>query len=468
MRNMLFNKKAVRSITDTTVANAFNIFTLALSTFIIPKLIDVRAYSYWQLYHLYITYVGFFHFGWADGIYLQQGGKKYSELDQKELHTQYKLYLIFELIVSVIVFIAGWAICDDADKLYVIGAFATCIFITVTSAFLQYLLQCTDRISEYARVLIVERILYVILLAVLIVVGVRDYRPIIAADLIPKTVTLILLTIKCKDIVFCNRIKSFAEGIKDAWQNVSIGSKLMIANIAGLLLTGIVKTAIELKWGIETFGKASLTMSVSNLVMVFVSAVSIVLYPILKNTEDGQKAETYGKLRKAIVWLTLGAMVFYYPLYKIVGLWLPQYEDGLKYMALLFPICLFESKTNLLCNTYFKALREEKKLMWLNIIAVIITIAVTVITVEMMNSVPFAMLGLMVSLGIRNTILEAYLWRKLNIHFTIDMIIEWIMVILFCLISWNIQSWMCMVWYAMVFGIFVCVTGLRNIIKKEK
>ena len=36
--------------------------------------------------------------------------------------------------------------------------------------------------------------------------------------------------------------------------------------------------------------------------------------------------------------------IFYYPIKLILSTWLPQYADSLRYMALLFPICIYESK----------------------------------------------------------------------------------------------------------------------------
>ena len=39
-------------------------------SFILPKYISVANYGYWQLFILYTGYVGFLHFGFNDGLYL--------------------------------------------------------------------------------------------------------------------------------------------------------------------------------------------------------------------------------------------------------------------------------------------------------------------------------------------------------------------------------------------------------------
>lgn len=50
-------------------------------------------------------------------------------------------------------------------------------------------------------------------------------------------------------------------------------------------------------------------------------------------------------------------------------MWLPEYTDSLMYMALLFPMCIYEGKMSLLINTYLKTLREEKAMLKVNLIA---------------------------------------------------------------------------------------------------
>ena len=47
----------------------------------------------------------------------------------------------------------------------------------------------------------------------------------------------------------------------------------MFANIASMLIIGVVRFGIERSWDVETFGKVSLTLSASNLMMLFINAV---------------------------------------------------------------------------------------------------------------------------------------------------------------------------------------------------
>lgn len=448
------NKKILlKNFSLSAMANGINLMLSILSAFVLPKILGIREYAYWQLYVFYTSYIGFFHFGWADGIYLKQGGKKYQELDQADIASQFRLYILFEFIVMIFVISVSLLMIKDQDKQYVLMITGVCLFITLPRTFLQYLLQTTDRISEYASNIIYEKLIYVIGTACLIVGGIREYRPLLIVDLIARIVTLFLMGRLCKDILFF-KVTRIWDGIPEAWDNIRIGIQLMAANIAGLLLTGIVKMSVEMEWGIEVFGKASLTITASNMIMIFISAVSVVLYPVLRNIEMKQLVSIYKRLRVMLVWITLGCLLLYYPIRSIISMWLPQYVESLKYMPLLFPMCVFESKTVMLANTYFKALRKEKILLWINWASVVFAFCFTYVAVKIQQNLGIAMLGLMLSFGFRSTIAELYLNQILQLKIMFQIILEWVLIGMFCYMFWNIGGWKSTGYYGLIYMIY--------------
>lgn len=82
-------------------ANGISMIISVVMTLVVPKLLGVKEYSYWQLYIFYTSYVGFLALGWVDGIYLKYGGKDYDKLEYPNLITQFWMLNIFELIVGV-------------------------------------------------------------------------------------------------------------------------------------------------------------------------------------------------------------------------------------------------------------------------------------------------------------------------------------------------------------------------------
>ena len=52
-----------------------------LQTLLVPKVLGVEQYGYWQLYIFYISYVGFFHLGLSSGVYLTTGGQTREQME---------------------------------------------------------------------------------------------------------------------------------------------------------------------------------------------------------------------------------------------------------------------------------------------------------------------------------------------------------------------------------------------------
>ena len=51
-------------------------------TLLIPKILGVEGYGYWQLIVFYATYLGIFYIGINDGLYLRNGGKELDEINK--------------------------------------------------------------------------------------------------------------------------------------------------------------------------------------------------------------------------------------------------------------------------------------------------------------------------------------------------------------------------------------------------
>jgi hypothetical protein len=92
----------------------------ALVILIVPKLIGIQEYGYWQLYLFYSFYVGFLHFGWNDGIYLRYGGKEYLELDKKLFFSQFWMQALFQSIILLIMNFYFQIFVENTDRMFVL------------------------------------------------------------------------------------------------------------------------------------------------------------------------------------------------------------------------------------------------------------------------------------------------------------------------------------------------------------
>ena len=441
-------------------ANLLSLLVSIILVLILPNLLGETAYGYLQLYLFYTTYVGFFHLGWIDGIYLRIGGKEYGQLEGQLYATQFIVLMIFELIVGVMIVVFANVFVPDVNRLHVIVLTCICMVIYIAKNYTTYILQATNRIKPYAIVTLIEKIIFAVIIIAAWVFRLGNYELIAIGDILGKLISTMVSLKYCKEILFCS-LGNWKRTFQEIWINLSVGCKLLLANVAALLVNGIVRFAIERFWSIEVFGKVSLSMSLSNMLMVFISAISVVVFPMLKRMDEDKLGETYELIRNFLMIILLAALVFYYPAKHILTLFLPTYAESLKYMALMFPVCIFDSKISLLVNTYLKALRKEKTILIINISVVIVSMISTYFTVYIMHSLEMAVVSIVILMALQCAIAELYLSKYLGIDVIVDMVMEWILVTIFILASWFIDSWISMAIYFAAFIIYC-------IIKRDK
>lgn len=450
-----------KNISYTLVANVLSVAVAAAITFIIPKFIGVRSYGLFQLYIFYSSYIGFLHFGWADGFYLRYGGEYYNKLDKSRVSGQFWAMTIVELLFTIVLFVAGLMLVPDHEKSTVVALTASTIVIVLPRTLLQYVLQCTNRIKEYSVTVVAERLIYFLLVMVCIAMSVQSFSYYILSDVIGKIVALAVTCYYCLDAVFC-RPEPIGNIVSEASTNISVGIKLMLSNVASMLIIGIVRYAIEAHWDVETFGKISLTISVSNLLLVMINAVSLVMYPTLRRTSECRYAKIYLKMRAMLMTPVLGMLIFYYPIKVILSVWLPAYSDSLVYMAILFPVCVFESKNSMLMVTFFKTLRKEKYLLLVNSITVALSVLLTYVTVFVLDNLNLAVLSIVVLVAFRNVISEMIISRTLNIELTKPMLEELVLTACFIISSWIIGGIRGLCAYCLCYAIY-CVINRKEL-----
>lgn len=470
------NTKVRNFIMNFSYTLSSNLISLVISTLVVlvvPKLIGVEKYGYWQLYLFYTSYVGFMHLGWIDGIYLRYGGKDYTELDKKVFFSQFYMLLITQVIVAVVILFLGGIFQAPGDKLFIFQMTAICLILSNMRYMLIFILQGTNRIKEYAFITMVDRVIYAGLIVLFLVFGIRDYKLMIVADLIGKLLSFIYSVYCCKEIVFRN-LTGFYLTTSEMIQNISVGIKLMFSNIASTLVIGVVRFGIERSWDVATFGKVSLTLTISNLLMLFINAVGVIMYPILRRTDERRLPGFYMTMRSVLMALMFGFLVFYHPIRAALTVWLPQYKESLMFMALIFPLSVYEGTMALLVNTYLKTLRKEKVMMQINLVTLALSLIMTIITTVVFKNLNLAIFSILVLIIIRFILAENYLKNLMKLNLTIDTLLELALTVVFISTGWFISSWLTMGIYSIMYLLFLwvrrkelmrCVLELKQMMK---
>lgn len=417
------------------LANVFSAITSILMIIVLPKVMSLKDYGVWQLFLFYSSYVGFMHCGWIDGIYLRYGGRYYDELDRKIFSGQFILLVVLLCFEAILFFVFSTLdVCKDITLLSILRITALYgIFYNIIT-FVRYILQMSDRIEDYAKNVVLERLITIFLLSLCIFFHVVGYIEIISAKLLSVFILMIFSIFIVRGLIF-NKSYHLRKCLYETKENISVGVKLMLSNIAGMLILGVIRFGISQGWDIVTFGKVSLTLMASNFLMIFVSAVSVVLFPFLKRASEEKITEIYRTLRRGLSLSLLGLLITYYPFSYLLQLWLPQYSDSMVFMGYLLPICIFESKMQMLIVTYLKSLRKEIFLLKINLASVVFSLITTYISVVIIHNLHLTILFVVINFAFRLFVGEYYIEKFLSTDFTKDRILESLLVAIFVIVN---------------------------------
>lgn len=436
-------------------SNLLTLIVSIVSTFFLPRILGIEGYGYYQLYLFYIPYVSFLHFGWPDGVYLKFGGEDYNKLDKKYFKEQSYSMFIFQIILSSVFFLILYFNHNNilSENLVFISVIFNIILLNMRT-FLLFILQMTNKMKEYSRIIIIDRFIFVLLILCLLFLKRNEFIYYVIADIISKILSLILTIIECKAFLYDNNYK-VRINLSEAFENIKIGINIMLAYISGLFIIGVIRLGIQNHWGIETFGEISLSLSISNILMVFISAISVAIFPLLRRTSELNYRKTYLQIKTLLMTIILGAMIFYFPMSFLLYKWLPAYNESLKYMAIIFPIVIFEGKVNLLTNTYLKVLRKERIIFKVNLVSAILSMVVGVISIYLLNDLFLSVLSIVVLLAFRSAYAEIALAKYLDINPYKDMIIEFIFSFVFIFVSMNYSRIIGMTFYSLLFLLYL-------------
>ena len=454
--------------TNVIISIAVQIISLAVSVIlnlVVPKLIDEYQYAYWQVYVLYVGYVGILHFGLLDGLVLRYSKYDYEELDRERLRSQFKILLIFTSVITLaMATVSAFALGGAYKYIFILVAVGVVTKNLVT--YNSYMFQITNRISKYAVLTIAQRVAYGLVTVLLLALRVNNFYWYCIADLIGDVVGIAIGAIFNRGLYFGKSLK-LSDAFKELKDNVSSGILLMIANWSAMLLVGGAKMIVQWHWDELLFGKVSFAFSVSNLFLVFITAISVVLFPSLKRIDENKLPEMYKTVRSILSPLLFFMMIFYFAGCWILNMWLPKYSDSLVYLGVLLPIIIYSSKVSLLTNNYLKVYRKEKTMLIVNLISITVGIVVFSLCAFLFDSL-FALLSGVVFVIMLNSILsEICVLRVIKVRIVKDFIFEAIMTVGFILAAVLLPLWMGCLVYA---GLFVLygIANYKSIVKLLK
>lgn len=396
------------------VAQGFGLLLGVLQSLLVPKLLTVENYAYWQLFIFYIGYVGFFTLGLSDGVYLIFGGQSRSSVDKRSINSQFAVEVTCQLLFSGLIIILALLGKFGQDREFVLLCVSLQLVLQNTSTYIMYVLQAMNETKSSSYNAIIARIAYLLPLGVMLLLRVESYKPYVIAYVASSVVSVIYGLSRVADFRSAGLL-SPKDALAESILSVRVGIKLMFANLASQLIIGVARFVIDAVWGIETFGQLSLSLSMVTFFMAFMAQASMVLFPALRQSRS-EEIRTFYHLARDFMGLFFPLLyLLYVPLVWVLSLWLPQYVSSFAYLTYLIPICVFDSKMDITCTTLLKVMRQERRLLVINCIAAAVCACGTFVGAYLFHSIHFIIGSLVVTIIGRSVYSEMLISKKLGL-----------------------------------------------------
>jgi hypothetical protein len=381
---------------------------------IIPKILGVEDFGYWQLFLFYINYVGFFHFGITDGMYLKNGGIEYNKLDKKNISSQFYMLFLLQMVLLLLFSVLSYLFINDGLRKLIIIFTGIYMIVANMNWYLGYVFQATNRVKLYSVSVMIDKLIFLLFIVIAALFKLKNLIIYISFFIFTTLCALIFSVYNSKEILL-TKPYTLKESYKIAFDSARVGIKLTLSSVSSLLILGVGRFLVDKVWGIEAFGKFSFALSLTNFFLLFISQISIVLFPTLRQVNIDVAKKLYYKFNVYLDLLLPVIYVLYIPMKMILEIWLPQYSISLIYLSMLLPICIFDGKTQMINNTYFKVLRKENTLLKINLITVFISSVFSIASVFIIKNINFVIIGMLFSICVRSIIGEIYLSRYMNV-----------------------------------------------------
>ena len=424
-----------RSASLLTLSQILALLVGAMVVVILPKFISVADYGYWQLFILYSGYVGLFHFGFSDGLYISLGGKNLSVLNTEGIKQQLTVFLIFQALFSLAVLLFSLSYFQDEYKLYVFLGVGVFLLVENYHKLLSFMLLATSNTQSYAKSVIIDKVLTVLLLIIAAVTDRLDFIQVMIIYIFCRLISLLYLMVLYRSFLPIGlNLVQFWLGWEKVLFHCKVGIILTGSNILGTLILTSGRLVVEFWWSITSFAQISLAVSLAFFIMSLISQVSLLLFPILCNAEDRLRKKILQDGSVIIGFISIVGFGFYFITHVFIKFWLPAYSESLTYLIYLFPIVLFENKTQILYTTYCKSINKLRLLLNVNLLVIVVAL-VLYFGAAQVHSIELVLTTMFFALMLRSIILQLFLYRHFGLNIDRFFYVEILFSVAFIVIS---------------------------------
>lgn len=428
------NKKFIKDIIRVSISNIIKLMSGVLVGLLLPKIIGVTDYGFYKTYTLYIHYVGLFHFGISDGIYLLYGDKYFDQLDRGKFRFYSRLFICIEAVLSLILICVSWSFLYGENR-FIFSCVAAYLLANNVTGYYQMISQITGRFKELSRRNVLQSTLISITVLAMYVLHrftsmSFTYRPYTAIYTIMIALLAVWYLYTYREITFGDSVC-----IKDNWRDIihfiKIGFPLTVANLCSTLVLSLDRQFVNVLFDTDTYAVYAFAYNMLALVTTAVSAISTVLYPRLKRASAQTLTENYSELVGTIASIVSVSLSIYFPLFLFVNWFLPKYSESLPIFRIIFPGLIISSVITIIMHNYYKVIGINNKFFIKSLCTLIVSGVANYIAYKAFGNTASISIASIITMMFWYLCVEYYFVRKYNVKWKRNLIYILIIMILF-------------------------------------
>lgn len=376
--------------TGTLLAAVFNVGLV----FVVPKLLSIEDFGYWRLFALYAGYVGFLHFGFADGILLRWAGRDLADFHH-EIGPATRYLLWQHAIVLLPLCLAATLMLSGPLRLVAIAiALYAIIFNCVT--LLQFALQSAKIFRPVAISTIVPPALF---LALALLWHLRWQSR-------HWEITMLYGAGWLASLAFlANKVKPWG-GDHDRRAVVNLakgcvlaGWPIVLANTAVMMIIYADRLAVSWSATIQDFAQYSLAGSAMAVPITAIQACSKVFFSHLAGITPEGRTRIYGISSRVLLMAWAVLLPYYFALSLFIRHFLPKYIPSLVYARILLLAIPFLAAIQILQMSFAYLNGMQTRFLWQSIVVLALTLGVScaaafgIKSLQIVAGIQVAMLG---------------------------------------------------------------------------
>lgn len=124
------------------------------------------------------------------------GGEEYKNLEKRLFYSQFIELFITQTLIGLLIWVGSITFVAYINRGFIIKMVAIAMILVNIRLMLFYVLQATNRIKEYPKLTMLDRVVYILLIMIFLLFGVRDFKLMIFAHLVGKFISLFFTLLK--------------------------------------------------------------------------------------------------------------------------------------------------------------------------------------------------------------------------------------------------------------------------------